>query len=336
MTAAESPRRLITIAFNTGNPYGQHGQIIVATLYDDETITFRDHTRMVDGQFFTTALPTAEAVMQAVTQGYVRGSEYASAERSWEDNHRHNVISDFDFHSLSATKHLPLTLYKPEPEAQYLPAEKLVGLSIEQLKAQWPKFCKANGWDERSSADGKLADMVGIVAQTKEWMEAFIAQWDAESGAESDAPAVWFVMGRDGVKSTELFTSESQTEARRWAEGYVSRGDFGGWGLIDVGNGFGHIVLTLEAPEGDDDCDYEPTDDNERRCANAIRALDAYQPLEDDMADVVADLLTDLRHLCNREGINFNDANGDAAINFAAEKGSIELTAHPIFAGEAA
>lgn len=310
MTAAESPRRLLTIAFNTGNPYGQHGQIIVATLYEDEIITFRDHTRMVDGQCFTTAPPIAQAVMQAVTQGYVRGSEYAPTERSWMDNKRFNVISDFDFHSLSATKHLPLTLYTA-PKGEYLPAEKLAGLSLEQLSAQWGEFCAEHGWSEEGTPQDKLAFIAGInggiPGATTVWLNAFIAQWEAES----EAPVVWFVMGLDGVKSTELFASESQTEACRWAEGYVSRGDFGG-------------------------CDYEPTDDNERRCANAIRALDAYQPLEDDMADVVADLLTDLRHLCNREGINFNDANGDAAINFAAEKGSIELTAHPIFAGEAA
>lgn len=40
-----------TISFNTGRKYTVHGQRITATLHDDQTVTFWDHDRMIDGEF---------------------------------------------------------------------------------------------------------------------------------------------------------------------------------------------------------------------------------------------------------------------------------------------
>jgi len=40
-----------TITFNTGRSYGPNGQPIVATLHDDNVVTFFDHARKVDGYF---------------------------------------------------------------------------------------------------------------------------------------------------------------------------------------------------------------------------------------------------------------------------------------------
>jgi hypothetical protein len=40
-----------TISFNTGRKYTAQGQRITATLHDDQTVTFWDHDRHIDGQF---------------------------------------------------------------------------------------------------------------------------------------------------------------------------------------------------------------------------------------------------------------------------------------------
>ena len=40
-----------TIEFNTGRKYTRDGQIIRATLHDDNVVTFYDQSRMIDGEF---------------------------------------------------------------------------------------------------------------------------------------------------------------------------------------------------------------------------------------------------------------------------------------------
>lgn len=40
-----------TTTWNTGRKYTARGQVIVATLHDDDVITFADHSRMIYGEF---------------------------------------------------------------------------------------------------------------------------------------------------------------------------------------------------------------------------------------------------------------------------------------------
>lgn len=64
---------------------------------------------------------------------------------------------------------------------------------------------------------------------------------------------------------------------------------------------------------------------NTRRADNAIRAIDAYAGAEhepqwvDQIVDQMQDLLSDLRHLAARMGIDFDDIDERAANRFAEE-----------------
>jgi hypothetical protein len=61
--------------------------------------------------------------------------------------------------------------------------------------------------------------------------------------------------------------------------------------------------------------------DNEMRVNRAITALEAaYSEEEDDLVSTISDLLTDLMHLCRREGIEFRRCLLCAEVNFEAEK----------------
>jgi hypothetical protein len=65
-----------TISFNTGRKYTAQGQRITATLHDDQTVTFWDHDRMIDGEFKLGEFDrfTAQTVLAAYDAGYARGS----------------------------------------------------------------------------------------------------------------------------------------------------------------------------------------------------------------------------------------------------------------------
>jgi hypothetical protein len=61
--------------------------------------------------------------------------------------------------------------------------------------------------------------------------------------------------------------------------------------------------------------------DNEMRINRAITALEAaYSEGKDDLVSRLNDLLTDLMHLCNQQGIEFQKCLLVAEVNFEAEK----------------
>ena len=61
--------------------------------------------------------------------------------------------------------------------------------------------------------------------------------------------------------------------------------------------------------------------ENEIRINRAITALEATYPgEEDDLVSKIDDLLTDLMHLCRREGIEFRKCLTVAEVNFESEK----------------
>jgi hypothetical protein len=238
----------------------------------------------------------------------------------------------------------------------YLPAGKLAGLSIDELSYQWEQFCAAHGWDAEGSPEHRLTFVYGKYHGVSEnqtiWLKAFIAQWDAEADVEENPePELWIVAGRDGENSTDLYQSHSQAEVVRWAKAYVMAGNWGGWKRIEVlSTHVNGIIEAFEAPDddeapevdGDDNAvddvipPYQATKDNERRCENAYLALGRYTDFEQETADNVADLLTDLRHFCHREGIDFGAMNTHAAGNFWSESRKIDLNDHPIFAAKVA
>ena len=67
-----------TISFNTGRKYTAAGQRITATLHDDQTVTFWDHDRMIDGEFKLGEGKyyrfTSQTVLAAYDAGDARGS----------------------------------------------------------------------------------------------------------------------------------------------------------------------------------------------------------------------------------------------------------------------
>ena len=60
--------------------------------------------------------------------------------------------------------------------------------------------------------------------------------------------------------------------------------------------------------------------DNEMRISRAITALESYSEEEDDFTSRINDLLTDLMHLCNQQGIEFQKCLLVAEVNFEAER----------------
>jgi hypothetical protein len=60
--------------------------------------------------------------------------------------------------------------------------------------------------------------------------------------------------------------------------------------------------------------------DNEMRINRAFTALETCSEEEDDLISKINDLLTDLMHLCNQQGIEFQKCLLVAEVNFEAEK----------------
>jgi hypothetical protein len=82
-----------TITFNTGRSYAKNGQVITATLHEDNVVTFFDHSRMIDGTIsFDPEIETFNAAM--VTQCYDCGY-HKSSKRSFEDGMTRNGANSF-------------------------------------------------------------------------------------------------------------------------------------------------------------------------------------------------------------------------------------------------
>ena len=73
-----------TVTFNTGRKYTARGQVIVATLHDDNVITFMDHSRMISGEIAASEFHTAESVERHTMRAY-DNSDYQESRRSRAD-----------------------------------------------------------------------------------------------------------------------------------------------------------------------------------------------------------------------------------------------------------
>lgn len=71
-----------TIRFNTGRKYTAAGQRIVATLHDDNVVTFWDHDRMVHGEF---TLGDFDTFGPALVQWRYDHGEHKGTTRAWAD-----------------------------------------------------------------------------------------------------------------------------------------------------------------------------------------------------------------------------------------------------------
>jgi hypothetical protein len=71
-----------TIKFNTGRKYTAEGQVIIATLHDDDRVTFMDHSRGIAGEF-------SHGADWGLTQLDVMSAydinAYKSSSRAWSD-----------------------------------------------------------------------------------------------------------------------------------------------------------------------------------------------------------------------------------------------------------
>lgn len=153
---------------------------------------------------------------------------------------------------------------------------KLMGLTLDQLEAQWAAMCAEYGWTELTSAQERLERIkrLGMApGYATSWMMKFIEAWDAATAAnleafvaeygaddedDEDEPEKWLVIGSSGPKSVVLHDSESQRDCIAFARGYTAHGDFGGWAVIEVvdARADGDVVLSLEAPELDDEYSF--------------------------------------------------------------------------------
>ena len=71
-----------TITFNTGRKYTAEGQVIIATLHDDGLVTFMDHSRGIDGEFW---LPLHCTFNQVEVMHWYDSMTCARSQRSWAD-----------------------------------------------------------------------------------------------------------------------------------------------------------------------------------------------------------------------------------------------------------
>ncbi len=71
-----------TIHFNTGRPYGAQGQRISATRYTNGRVTFFDHDRNIDGEFY---LRDARFFNERIVLSYYDNSGYTATAESLAD-----------------------------------------------------------------------------------------------------------------------------------------------------------------------------------------------------------------------------------------------------------
>lgn len=79
-----------TIRFNTSRSYTANGQRIVATLYDDGTVTFMDHDRMVCGEYRED--DPSNFNQSSVLLRYDRVM-YSNTLKAWEDGMTRNGVN---------------------------------------------------------------------------------------------------------------------------------------------------------------------------------------------------------------------------------------------------
>lgn len=163
-----------TIAFNTGRKYTNDGQIIVASLYSDDTVTFMDHSRHIDGEF---NLPTgskfcAGMVMRAYDGTGDGSMQYLSSFKSSTDGMQSQGCNTLDEGLFGAIKR-QLTLTMVEVVLYEAPTDPGYGINaavdVAKDEARMPPVGHkiiANSAAEASKIYSDMRDQSGEGAST--------------------------------------------------------------------------------------------------------------------------------------------------------------------------
>lgn len=220
-----------TIQFNTGRKYTAEGQVITATLYADGTVTFMDHSRMIDGEFKLGLHCQFNQI--EVMHHYDAGSTgYQSSRRSSRDGMMtggRNTRDGFEV----------LTKLKAAAPA-------VEGKAMAELVTIWAAFCVAFDFPIQS-ADETLAMVAAekhgdVWRDVQAWIMDFIVAW----GKAEESTEEWHVMGEGTV---ELAVKPTEAAARDFVDGYTARGDWGGYTFIHIENRATGEAKTFTAPE---------------------------------------------------------------------------------------
>lgn len=223
-----------TIQFNTGRKYTAEGQVITATLYADGTVTFMDHSRMIDGEFKLGLHCQFNQI--EVMHHYDAGSTgYQSSRRSSRDGMMKGGRNTRDgFEVLTKLK---------------AAAPAVEGKDMAELVTIWAAFCVAFDFPIQS-ADETLAMVAAekhgdVWRDVQEWIMDFIVAWGkAEEEAEE-----WHVLG-DGDVVLEVCPTLAAAES--FVHGYTRHGNWGGYAFIHIGNKVTGEAKTFTAPEAED------------------------------------------------------------------------------------
>lgn len=79
--------------FNTGNPYGPNGQVIVAVQFTDGTIAFKDLTRHIDG-VLTCPSEDGPCEFDALTAGQIQRRVVASYMEAYPGSETGYIVDD--------------------------------------------------------------------------------------------------------------------------------------------------------------------------------------------------------------------------------------------------
>lgn len=236
-----------TIQFNTGRKYTAEGQVITATLYADGTVTFMDHSRMIDGECknrmtellagdnYDHASPRFATELCAEVMDAYDGGNYQASRRSSRDGMMtggRNTRDGFEV----------LTKLKAAAPA-------VEGKAMAELVTIWAAFCVAFDFPIQS-ADETLAMVAAekhgdVWRDVQAWIMDFIVAW----GKAEESTEEWHVMGEGTV---ELAVKPTEAAARDFVDGYTARGDWGGYTFIHIENRATGEAKTFTAPETED------------------------------------------------------------------------------------
>lgn len=241
-----------TIQFNTGRKYTAEGQVITATLYADGTVTFMDHSRMIDGEFKNGGTdllasnshagddPRFAAALRAEVMAAYDGSNYQGSRRSSRDGMMTGGRNTRDgFEVLAKLKALPT----PEDTRTH-------GLTA--LNNLLADLCGSLDLP-RESADEVLAMVAAekhgdVWRDVQAWIMDFIVAW-GKAEEEAEEAEEWHVLG-DGDVVLEICPTRAAAES--FVHGYTRHGNWGGYAFIHIGNKVTGEAKTFTAPEAED------------------------------------------------------------------------------------
>lgn len=241
---------ITTIQFNTGRKYTAEGQIITATIYANGTVTFMDHSRMIDGEFKNDDThnlasnghagddPRFAAVLRAKVMAAYDGSNYQGSRRSSQDGMMtggRNTRDGFEV----------LTKLKAAAPA-------VEGKDMAELVTIWAAFCVAFDFPIQS-ADETLAMVAAekhgdVWRDVQAWIMDFIVAW-GKAEEEAEEAEEWHVLG-DGDVVLEVCPTRAAAES--FVHGYTRHGNWGGYAFIHIGNKVTGEAKTFTAPDAEE------------------------------------------------------------------------------------